>query len=81
MTSEFLNPTGHPAHPGHEPPTTILSYTTKCDLTTAQDSPPGSVPGGLCGAGLLAVQEPHVGGLGALGPRRHVELDGLALIK
>jgi hypothetical protein len=30
---------------------------------------------------LLAFQRPHVGGLGALRPRRHVELDGLALIK
>ena len=30
---------------------------------------------------LLALQRPHVGGLGALRPRGHVELDGLALIK
>jgi hypothetical protein len=30
---------------------------------------------------LLALQQPHVGGLGALRPRRQVELDGLALIK
>src|SRR6266542_2349074 len=30
---------------------------------------------------LLAIQQPHVGGLGALRPRRHVELDGLPLIK
>jgi len=30
---------------------------------------------------LLALQQSHVGGLGALRPRRHVELDGLALIK
>ena len=30
---------------------------------------------------LLGLQQPHVGGLGALGPRRHVELDGLPLIK
>jgi hypothetical protein len=30
---------------------------------------------------LLALQQSHVGGLGALRPWRHVELDGLALIK
>jgi uncharacterized protein with GYD domain len=30
---------------------------------------------------LLALQRPHVGGLGTLGSRGHVELDGLALIK
>jgi hypothetical protein len=30
---------------------------------------------------LLALQQPHVGGLGALGPLRGVELDGLALVK
>jgi hypothetical protein len=30
---------------------------------------------------LVAFQRPHVGGLGALRPRRHVELDGLALIQ
>ena len=30
---------------------------------------------------LLGLQRPHVGGLGTLRPRRHVELDGLALFK
>ena len=30
---------------------------------------------------LLALEQSHVGGLGALRPWRHVELDGLALIK
>jgi GYD domain len=30
---------------------------------------------------LLGLQQPHIGGLGALRPRRHVELNGLALIK
>ena len=30
---------------------------------------------------LLGLQRPHVGGLGTLRPRRHVELDGLPLIK
>src|SRR6266545_8196325 len=42
-------------------------------------SPPGESPGGLAAACLLALQQPHVGGLGALGPLRHVELDGLPL--
>jgi hypothetical protein len=30
---------------------------------------------------LLGLQRPHVGGLGALGARRHVELDDLPFIK
>jgi hypothetical protein len=34
-----------------------------------------------CSGWLLGLQQPHVGGLGALRPRCHVELDGLTLIK
>ena len=44
-------------------------------------SPPGTLPGGRVGGWLLALQRPHVGGLGTLRPRRHVELDRLPLIK
>jgi hypothetical protein len=44
-------------------------------------SPPGRVLGGPVGCWLLGLQQPHVGGLGALRPRLDVELDGLPLIK
>jgi hypothetical protein len=44
-------------------------------------SPPGGLPGGAMWRWLLGLQQPHVGGLGALRPRRDVELDGLPLIK
>jgi hypothetical protein len=43
--------------------------------------PPGERPGGWLVGWLLTFQQPHVGGLGALWARRHVELDGLAVIK
>jgi hypothetical protein len=43
-------------------------------------SPPADLPGELL-VQLLGLQRPYVGGLGALRPRRHVELDGLALFK
>ena len=43
-------------------------------------SPPADRRAG-CWCWLLGLQQPHVAGLGALRPRRHVELDGLALIK
>jgi len=44
------------------------------------NSPPGSA-GRAMWCWLLGLQQPHVGGLGALRPRRHVELDGLPLSK
>jgi hypothetical protein len=54
--------------------------------TSASKSMAGSEPArrttgraGWCW--LLALEQPHVGGLGAFRPWRHVELDGLALIK
>src|SRR5215218_4854282 len=46
-----------------------------------RQSPPGGLPGGLVGVLLLALQQPHVGSLGALRPLRDVELDGLPLGK
>src|SRR6266540_2375940 len=42
------------------------------------NSPPGTT-GRAMWCWLLGLQRPHVGGLGALGPRRHVELDHLPL--
>ena len=44
-------------------------------------SPPADTAGRAVWCWLLGLQRPHVGGLGTLGPRRHLELDGLALIK
>src|SRR5215218_8923516 len=44
-------------------------------------SPPGGLPGGAMWRWLLALQQPHVGGLGALWSLRDVELDGLPLSK
>jgi hypothetical protein len=47
--------------------------------TAQQPARQGAGRAGWCW--LLGIQQPHVGGLGALRPRRHVELDGLPLIK
>jgi hypothetical protein len=52
----------------------------RCYRSQMHGSPPGGRPGGLWGC-LLALQQPHVGGLGALRPLRGVELDDLALFK
>jgi hypothetical protein len=50
------------------------------DPSSAQ-SPPGGLPGGAMWRWLLGLQQPHVGGLGALRPLLDVELDGLPLSK
>src|SRR5918993_1707349 len=42
-------------------------------------SPPADTAGRAGWCWLLRLQRPHVGGLGALRPRRHVELDDLPL--
>jgi hypothetical protein len=46
----------------------------------AHKGPARRLPGGLVG-GLLALEQPHVGGLGALRPLHHVELDHLPVVK
>src|SRR5829696_9360916 len=44
-------------------------------------SPPADTAGRAGWCWLLGLQRPHVGGLGTLRPRRHVELDRLTLSK
>ena len=51
------------------------------DPSSTQEPARRTTPGGAMWRWLLGLQQPHVGGLGALRPLLDVELDGLALIK
>jgi hypothetical protein len=81
---------------GEHTPTRATTLQPTAPISGAVGSGPGPEPaspdpsaqeparrgaGRALGAGLLGDDRPHIGGLRALGPLRHVELDGLRLIK